>query len=47
MDGFLRTLIEKCEFGFHKDAAGWHLSAKGALGLATLLIFLFVCAHLL
>jgi hypothetical protein len=33
-----QTLIEKCEIGVHKDASGWHLSARGALGIATVVI---------
>jgi hypothetical protein len=44
---FFHTLIEKCEVVFHKDATGWHLSAKGALGVATLLIITLLLAHLL
>ena len=31
-------LIEKCEVGLRIDESGWHLSAKGALGVGTLLI---------
>jgi hypothetical protein len=42
-----RSLIEKCEVGLRKDAMGWQLSAKGALGVATLLILVFVLARIL
>ncbi len=37
-----RDLIEKCEVGLRIDESGWHLSAKGALGVATLLIIAIV-----
>lgn len=43
----LNTLIEKCEVGLHKDAKGWHFSAKGALGVTTLLIIVLLLGHLL
>ena len=36
----LQTLVEKCELRL--DAMGWHLSAKGALGVGTLLVVLLV-----
>ena len=43
----LHTLIEKCEVGLHKDATGWHLSAKGGLGVITLLIIVLLLRHVL
>jgi hypothetical protein len=43
----VQSLIEKCEVALHKDANGWHLSAKGAFGVATLLIIVFVIARIL
>jgi hypothetical protein len=43
----VQSLIEKCEVALHRDASGWHLSAKGALGVATLLIIIFVIARIL
>ena len=43
----LHTLIEKCEVGLHKDATGWHFSAKGGLGVITLLIVVLLLRHVL
>ena len=43
----LHTLIEKCEVGLHKDATGWHFSARGALGVSALLIIVFLLARIL
>jgi len=42
----VQSLIEKCEVALHKDATGWHLSAKGAFGVGALLIMIFLCACL-
>jgi hypothetical protein len=39
--------IEKCELTLRRDATGWHLSAKGALGVVTLLIIVLAVARLL
>ena len=44
---FLVTLIEKCEIGVRKDAKGWHLSAKGALGVSVVLVFILFVARVL
>ena len=40
----IHVLIEKCELGLRKDATGWHFSAKGALGVAALLIIVTIVA---
>jgi hypothetical protein len=42
MRQLLLTLIEKCEIGLHKDAAGWHFSAKGGLAVTILLIIIML-----
>ena len=47
MHALVQSLIEKCEVAIHKDATGWHLSAKGAFGVATILIIVFVLARIL
>jgi hypothetical protein len=44
---FLRTLIKDCEIGAHKDATGWHLSARGGLGIATIVIIVLWLSHTL
>jgi hypothetical protein len=44
---FFHTLIEKCEVGVRKDATGWHFSAKGALGVTTLVIIVLLLGHVL
>jgi hypothetical protein len=38
----LNTLIEKCEIGLHRDATGWHFSAKGGLGVIILLVIIML-----
>ena len=43
----LQTLIEKCEIGVHKDATGWHLSARGGLGLATVVLIVLWLSRIL
>jgi hypothetical protein len=43
----VQSLLEKCEVAIHKDASGWHLSAKGAFGVATILIIILVIAYTL
>jgi hypothetical protein len=37
----LQTLIENCEIALDMDATGWHFSARGGLGVITLVIFFF------
>ena len=43
----LLSLIEKCEVALRKDATGWHFSARGGLGVATLLIIVVLLARIL
>ena len=42
----LLSLIEKCEVGLRKDATGWDFSARGALGVITLLIIVVLVARI-
>jgi hypothetical protein len=46
MYALIHSIVEKCELAFHKDATGWHLSARGALGVAALLIIVFMFARI-
>jgi hypothetical protein len=45
--GLLRALFADCEIHLQKDSAGWRFSAKGALGIAALLIIVLVLGHLM
>jgi hypothetical protein len=45
--GLLRALIEGCEIHLQKDGTGWRFSARGALGVAVLLIIVLLLGHLM
>lgn len=47
MHEILRVLVEKCEIAVHKDAKGWHFSAKGGLGVAIVLALVLFLARVL
>jgi len=44
--GFLRALIAECEIHLQKDSTGWPFFAKGALGIAVLLVIVLLLGHL-